>query len=294
MSDIHPKAVYLYVFNNFTWIPIHWGLIEGDQVTFTDMGRGVVYLPAYYSGKDFTPVGDPFLIDDFGHVVSYKPDVIRQETLILKRKYGYSYNSRMLDGLFQGANRPDFSDCVELHRINQIPETEFQTIDIAEEGKFRYLRYIGDRQSFGNIAELEFYSKENGRLRKLSGDIIAIEGSYEEKHLPGIVFDGNTQTFFKIPVDSGAWVGLDLGKPQKIDYIRYHPRDDDNAIRVGDIYELFYWGEGKWNSLGKKVAEDKVLAYEHCPAGALYWLHNHTRGIEERIFTYDNDRQIWW
>ncbi len=43
---------YLYVFNSGDWKAMHWGKIEGDSVTFTDMGQGIAYLPCYYkNGK---------------------------------------------------------------------------------------------------------------------------------------------------------------------------------------------------------------------------------------------------
>ncbi len=31
-----------------------------------------------------------------------------------------------------------------------------------------------------------------------------------------------------------------------------------------------------------------------CPKGALLWLKNHTQGKEERIFTYEDGKQVWW
>jgi hypothetical protein len=81
---------------------------------------------------------------------------------------------------------------------------------------------------------------------------------------------------------------------QYIARIRYFPRNDGNNICSGDLYELFYWDKGEWNSLGKQTGnESHVLIYENCPANALYWLHNHTRGKEERIFTYEDGAQVW-
>jgi hypothetical protein len=86
-----------------------------------------------------------------------------------------------------------------------------------------------------------------------------------------------------------------LGKQEQIARIRYLPRNDDNNIRPGDEYELFYWDKGQWNSLGKQTGTDKyVLRYDNCPSNTLFLLHNHTRGKEERIFTYENGKQKWW
>ena len=43
-----------------------------------------------------------------------------------------------------------------------------------------------------------------------------------------------------------------FGKVVTIDNFMYMPRNDDNFVRIGDYYELFYWGEGCWNSLGEE------------------------------------------
>ena len=39
---------------------------------------------------------------------------------------------------------------------------------------------------------------------------------------------------------------------------------------------------------------ESELTYDNAPANALFLLHNHTKGREERIFTYEGARQIWW
>lgn len=67
---------------------------------------------------------------------------------------------------------------------------------------------------------------------------------------------------------------------------------DDNDVIIGQEYELLYW-DGKWVSLGRKTAEDYSLDYD-VPKNALLWLRNHTKGVEERIFTIDNGTQVWW
>ena len=68
---------------------------------------------------------------------------------------------------------------------------------------------------------------------------------------------------------------------------------DSNEICVDNEYELFYWNM-KWISLGRKLAVDNKLHYDDVPKGALLWLKNHTQGKEERIFTYEDGKQVWW
>jgi hypothetical protein len=45
---------------------------------------------------------------------------------------------------------------------------------------------------------------------------------------------------------------------------------------------------------GRKLAVDNKLHYDDVPKGALLWLKNHTQGKEERIFTYEDGKQVWW
>jgi hypothetical protein len=194
---------------------------------------------------------------------------------------------------FQGANKPDFSDCVDLHAIEQLPLRTFNTVDLDKNYRFRYVRVYAD--GYSNVAEVEFYTKEEAQYRKLSGKIMGTKGSDEDRpdSRKEAAFDGDVLTYFSIYY-VGAWAGLDLGRKERIDRIRFLPRNDDNNIRPGDLYELFYW-DGKWQSLGQQTGTDTpYLIYDNCPAGALFLLHNHTRGKEERIFTYENDKQIWW
>lgn len=52
------------------------------------------------------------------------------------------------------------------------------------------------------------------------------------------------------------------------------------------------WDE-KWISLGRRIAEEFYLDYE-VPRNALLWLRNCTKGVEERIFTIEKGKQVWW
>jgi hypothetical protein len=300
-KDIQSQIVYACTFNNQTWIPVAWGSRKGHRVTFTDLGKNFVYLPAFYVKGNLVAVNDPFLHDSSGRMIPIKPHPTKKETLTLKRKFHTirtaRYQNRMLNGRFQGANQADFSDVKDLHVIEQQPETFFNTVNLHEDAGYRYIRYVGGAGSFCDVAEIEFYSEKNHQFKKLSGRSIGTEASVEKgsKLAKDTAFDGDELTYFSTDQDSGAWVGLDLGKPKPIDRIRYLPRNDDNNIRSGDLYELFYWDRNQWNALGKQTGDDThVLIYENCPSNALFLLHNHTRGKEERIFTYENGKQIWW
>ena len=65
---------------------------------------------------------------------------------------------RMNGGLFQGSNTADFSSgVVTLHTISGTPPVAFATVTISNGTSFRYVRYLAPNNSYGNVAELEFY-----------------------------------------------------------------------------------------------------------------------------------------
>ncbi len=301
IQSIRSNIAYLCVFNNTEWIPVHWAYVKNDRATFTDMGMGVIYLPIYYTHEGLLPAGNPFILDKMGEVHSIAPHSAQTETLSIERKYNtirvQEYPKRMLHGSFQASNDRQFKNYDELYNINELPSLTWNTVYLKAKKKYRYVRYIGStEQNFCNVAEIEFYSNKDGVLEKNEGEVIGTDGSFADKlnRMKENVFDGNVLTFFDAPSEYGSWVGLDLKRPKQIDLIRYLPRNDDNNIRIGDTYELMYWRENKWSSLGCKTADSNKLLYDNCPVGALFLLHNHTRGIEERIFLYEDGKQIWW
>jgi len=160
---------YICVFNGGDWKAIHWGEIQkGMQVTFTDMGRDIAYLPAFYDGENLLPAGAPFILTKAGEVQPLSPD-----------------------------------------------------------------------------------SKET----------IAIE--------------------------------ISTVKPDQVhsDTLEITPCIQ---VKPGKKYELFFWNNRAWESLGLKEAGEDPVSFEKAPAGGLYWLVAEGSRRLERIFTLDGGRQIWW
>ena len=90
------------------------------------------------------------------------------------------------------------------------------------------------------------------------------------------------------------WVGLELPQPSDVARIRYMPRNDGNSIEIGDDYQLQMYDNGTWTTLGWMTAKDTKLVFKNIPSGGLYLLRDRTKGEEERIFTYENGKQVWW
>ena len=45
--------------------------------------------------------------------------------------------------------------------------------------------------------------------------------------------------------------------------------------------------------LGQKKATDTFLVYDNMPRGALFYLHDITRGKEEQVFRIENGKQVF-
>jgi len=253
-------------------------------------------LPVYYNYQNVIPCGLPFIFTSQSEIQWLKADTIRRQTMKLIRKHPFQSNwhVKMAGGLFQGANQPDFSDATVLHTVDTDPDFYWCTVVPETHGYYQYYRYLSPEGGKGHIAELEFYAGTD--TARITGRIIGTQGanqSYPSRTVDK-VFDGDVLTFFDAPQPDGAWVGMDFGEKVEVTRIRYLPRNDDNIIVPDQLYELFYWDHNGWISLGKQTATAYVLYYENAPLNALFLLRNLSKGKEERIFTYENDRQVWW
>lgn len=291
------KRPYLAVFDNQNWFPVDWGYKNKAQAIFKNMGLDVLYLPVYYSQAGIEPAGYPFIIYNDSSVKSMTPSFRETQKLVLYRKYPFRplnqwALTRMDGSRFEGANKPDFSDAVELYKHEGISNPVFHTVKSESSRKFKYVRYIGTDESFSTISEIMFYDK-NGL--EVEGKVIGSEGSYKDLgNVKEKAFDKDILTAFDGHTSSGSWIGLEFPEPKEIDMIRFIPRNDGNCIEIGHRYELVFWNNKGWKSLGEQIATNDSLIYHNCPTNALFLLKNHTRGQEERIFTYENEEQVWW
>jgi hypothetical protein len=308
LSELSQGANYAYigVFNNSGWYPVQFAQIEKGKVVFTKLGRNVVYLPMAMKNKQLIAAANPFLLNKNGEVEEFSTKNSMEQKVKLTRKYNINKRKEnwqlcLVNGEFQGANAPDFSDAVVLHTIKNKPGQHLETVNLKNASSFRYLRFkwnvdttVVTGEFDGDcIAELRFLDKNNKPLR---GTPIALPGQSIEIYPPEKVFDGNPLTYYIDTRDSvNTYIGLDLGAGNEntVSSIQFQARNDLNCIQPGDKYELLYWHKDGFKSLGQQMATDTVLVYS-APKGALFWLRNLSGGSEERIFTYENGMQIWW
>jgi len=296
--DMKGKFAYLCVFDPGGWTPVAWGSVERDSVRFRQVGPNIVYHAACYENEELRLSGSPFFLDTSGLMKPFVPSITLQD-MKLERKNPESPNLSAIPGLvvggrFQGADNPQFRNAEDLYVIEKEPPFKYVSVSLSPSRPYQYLRFLTADECNGHMAEIEFYKE--GSDEPLTGKVI---GEYEPSiYYPSNVaekmFDGDALTFFHTG-NAPVWGGLVLEYPEKVDSLRFIIRNDDNGIRRDNLYELFYMKDGRWVSLGRQTAEkDDELVYEQVPSGALYWLRNLTRGKEERIFGYEDGRQVWY
>jgi len=286
------KFTYLAVSNRYGWMPVAWGQGKKGLANFTKVCEKVVYLPVFMQNAEPQAFNYPFIVSGEGQIHYLKPEKDKPRIVELYRKQPMSlliksYIDRMIGGRFQAANNAEFKNALTLYTVNESPGAYYNEVLINNPNKYRYVRYLGRDSSNCYIAEIEFYTKNNEQV--LTGEVIGTKGWRSLNS----VFDGDVLTYYAASLEPDRWVGLDLGKAVDISKIRFSARNDKNHIIEGDLYELFYW-DNEWQSLGQQAGVDKVLVYENVPSNSLLLLRNYTEGKEERIFTYENGKQVWW
>ncbi len=300
------KYIYAGVFNDAGWTVIDYTeIIDGKYAIFNNLGRDVLYLPLYYTNGKETPASLPFTISKKGNIEYIEPQKETYKVKLTRKYYMHKRKINWLEclknGMFEGANNPDFSDAVILAKIKETPGEHFEELSLCSNSVFKYLRFVFSKEELklpydgdgASIGEIEFIAP-SGKI--LKGYPIGSTGRKYNPYTPNLCFDNNTQTFFEDarPNIIYKYVGLKLDNPAIINKIRYIARNDMNSIQSGDEYELLYWNNERFMTLGKVIARDTVVEFDNVPKGSILWLRDLSGGKEERIFTYENDKQVWW
>jgi hypothetical protein len=145
---------------------------------------------------------------------------------------------------------------------------------------------------FNNLAwkpvQWSFIKNETVSFNGMGRGIVYLPVVYEEKD-----FTPCGMPFVLKKDGSISYIKANPAKRTSITIDRKYPVGEDNKIEKGNNYELFYW-DTKWISLGRQQATDEFLNYGNIPEGALLWLRNLDKGQQERIFTIENNKIVWW
>ncbi|WP_302616023.1 discoidin domain-containing protein [uncultured Muribaculum sp.] len=289
--------VYLAASDAAEWVPVDVTYMKAGHAEFRNVAPGAVYMVVLY-GDDGTmqALTAPFVANRAGTPEYLLPGNVLH-TVTLTRKYPvrestWIYSRMLVGGAVEAADDEAFASA---RTVYEIPNASAETceVDVSDSiGARRYWRFrSGHVTSLVPLAELAFYDRATGR--RLTGRIIGTGGSWADdpEHTAEKAFDGDLLTSYSAPVGQGAWIGLDFGRPVDVGRVRYTSRGDGNCVEPGDEYELLYWADGAWQTLGKKQALGVGIKFDNVPAGALYLLVDRTKGVEHRIFTYADVRQ---
>ena len=239
-------------------------------------------------------VSHPFSVDVETGAMAFRTATGRRGDVVLLSKFGMIgefFLGRMVGGVFEGSQTPDFRRRDTLYMVRKAPGRLCTVARTDTTKRYRYVRYFGPFKGYCDVAEVSF-RRSDGRM--LSGKIIGPERGAHGGNSYFKAMDGDMTTSYGYPGIYGGWVGLDLGERKAVGQVAYTPRHRDNFVRPGDTYELFVCEGGEWKSAGTQVAQSDSLLYHDIPSDAFLLLRNHTRGVDERIFEYKDGRQKFW
>lgn len=259
---------------------------------FRNLGKNIIYLPMVRGVMGLKAVSDPILLDANGKVKILSCDRRNARTITIDRKYPLcSYMpvqwEKLIDGVFEASNDSLFNEKVTLAKIKKIPYGDTKVV-IDNSKRFRYIRFRCSDNDIGLLSELAFYDDK--------GKIVKGANISKDVDVNSIVYlhDDDVETKIKA-LSPGYWVGVDLGegKECRISEIKFTPVSDGNNIQNGHTYEL--WGFDKyWKKLGHCIAQSREsILFHNVPTNILLLLKDKTKGIEERIFLYNN-KQLWY
>ena len=213
-----------------------------------------------------------------------------------------SGSSSKLIGIISGGCLTKYDlNVMDVVRLSKVPfyirrmlqETinyQFVTLSISSENK--NFKFAFPEQTINNVATNRAYQRE---IKRMQTNQVITNHPVMPDSCSVNAFDGDPLTNCCRYGKEYVWVGLEFDQPKQIKKIIYLPKSDDNCIRNGELYELFYWNN-KWESLGQQTGSSETykLTYKNAPTHALFLLRNLTKGTEERIFTYENGKQVWW
>lgn len=281
------------------WIPVGTAeRIDESKVNIGPMINDNVIVVSEYTDGCFVPISLPYLIRHNGEPREFAPDFSKKRAIRLNRKYMLrcSWVNRwdeVVGSVIETSNDRTFAnDVSEVHTFTETPTKETITIPLGNISK-RYLRIMPKDSVYPVFAELQFLDEHDTKIDYSRHEIYAVGGVLTGDTLvTAKLFDNKlSTTFFKL---FPFWIGFDLGnKKGKVNKMRIIMWNDENQIQPSHEYELFYFHKGVWNSLGRQTANSDFLVYDDVPGNSILLLRDYTRGKEERIFEYEDGKQIW-
>ena len=301
---------YLCVFNQGVWKPVYWGEYSNGMAHFKKMGCNIVYLPAYYNESEMIPAGLPFILENDGTMKEIYPQkettTARLNQLLQNRGRDREWGKSLGGGKIQFSHRSDFKDAFTAEIVKD-SILQSATYSLNLDKPYRYFRFLFSNSHvfpnlspyendsillYGNVAEITCYVKSE----KVTGNILSSPEITVESATKA--FDNDWSTHISTQnrtYDTQVYVGLEFPTSYQVDKVEISVRNEQAFVYRGLRHELFYWNENQWTSLGVQTATSSdPLVFEGVPAKALLWLRCLDKSLNERIFTYENGKPVWW
>ena len=167
--------------------------------------------------------------------------------------------------------------------------TNYHVIPLPD-GGIRYLSIVAPRGEHVEIGEVSVLDSSGDTLSIRKVDAPEAKSNTSVSHI-----GDDDELSYYASSEKDTPVVLDMGKVVLAYRLVFVPRNDDNFIRIGDEYELFYHdGTKGWKSLGRQTAVTNEVHYENIPRNALLWLRDLTRGKEEQVFILRDGKQYFY
>lgn len=289
--------LYLCTMVRNQWVIEDYSIKGLFKSSFYGVQSGNVVCVAIQQNNILKPVTDPFIIENKTCKMKFFKQEGVHDHIVLKSKFHIEGEEAVLremmrNGVFEASSTENFDKVDTLAIIQVKPSRQITKIKVYHQNQtpYKYVRYKGPQGSYCGVAEVCFYDL-NGE--PVNYNRVIGTASIDWQKSVTNVFDGNPSTSYEYYYSNGGWCGLELSEETIIGSISYTPRNRVNYIYADNVYELFYYDE-RWKSQGKIVAASDSLIYCEVPNGPLLYLKNHTTGVKEMIFTYENGKQKFY
>lgn len=168
--------------------------------------------------------------------------------------------------------------------------TSFKVNTINPSVKNKHILYLCDFKN--QFRFLDWAKIEQGKAEfKNMGDSIVYFPVY---YFPSAIKQANYPILIKKNGKLQEILKPDFKKTQTM-VLQLQPTPNNKGkLYVGEDYMLLYMGMNGWTNLGIKTAQANSLLYNNVPKNAIYLLKNISKKEKSSIFTYENNKQVWW
>ena len=294
-EDASETYMYIGIFSPAQWMPIDMAKVVDGKAIFHNIEPNIAYQPLYYDGMEYRLAGYPFVLKG-DSAITFVPNKDEYESITVTRKCPLylrvvKHMAKVVGAKIYGSDYENFRQKQLLYHIADTPKVSVNTIHLNPPVQCRYIRYTAPKNQVVEVADLDFYHKGQP-ITAQSISENKYEGQLSAEKLQECL-DHNPLTWI-VSKQKGSHITIDFGKEVYIDRLDYTPRNDDNFIRVGDVYEIGYNdGYEGWKYISKQEAKTDTLVFDNIPKGALLHLRNLTRGKEEKVFYIENGVQTF-